>query len=169
MAKYLPLNWKVGCSFHGHRVNRRNAPWARAFTSTAPARSTVQPLTQSSNLGFSSSKTGNSDPNCTENTWHFSLLSRICCSTHSTLHPWESEGGREDIYPLRIFLFFVKRMFWSFEWEKSNFFTFSPPWKNPLRPPWRESFRCPGLHHLISYYQPHSHFTSYCTQLTTLQ
>ena len=33
----LPFNWKVGCSAHGHCVNGRNAPWARAFTSTAPA------------------------------------------------------------------------------------------------------------------------------------
>ena len=36
------LSWKVGCSIHSHRVNCRSAPWARAFTSTAPARSTVQ-------------------------------------------------------------------------------------------------------------------------------
>jgi len=32
-------NCKVGCSTHGHWVNRRSASWARAFTSTAPAES----------------------------------------------------------------------------------------------------------------------------------
>jgi len=37
-----PLNWKVECSIHSHWVNRRSAPWARAFTSTALARSTIQ-------------------------------------------------------------------------------------------------------------------------------
>jgi len=41
-AKCPPPNWKVGCSIHSHWVNCRSAPWARAFTSTAPARSTIQ-------------------------------------------------------------------------------------------------------------------------------
>jgi len=31
VVKYPPLNWSVGCSVHGHRVNRRNVPWARAL------------------------------------------------------------------------------------------------------------------------------------------
>jgi len=35
-------NWKVGCSIHSLWVNCRSAPWARALTSTAPARSTIQ-------------------------------------------------------------------------------------------------------------------------------
>jgi len=26
-----PLIWNVGCSTHDHWVNRRRAPWARAF------------------------------------------------------------------------------------------------------------------------------------------
>ena len=34
VVKCPPLNWKVGCSIHGHWVNCRSAPWARAFTST---------------------------------------------------------------------------------------------------------------------------------------
>ena len=42
MGNCPPLNWKVGCSIHGHRVNCCSAPWARAFTATAPARSTIQ-------------------------------------------------------------------------------------------------------------------------------
>jgi len=42
VVKCLPPNWKVGCSIHSHWVNCRNAPWAKAFTSTAPARSTIQ-------------------------------------------------------------------------------------------------------------------------------
>ena len=42
VVKCLPLNWKVACSIHDHWVNCRSAPWARAFTSTAPARSTIQ-------------------------------------------------------------------------------------------------------------------------------
>jgi len=33
-----PLNWKVGCSIHGHWVNRRSAPWATSFNSSAAAR-----------------------------------------------------------------------------------------------------------------------------------
>jgi len=33
------LNWKVGCSSHGHWGRCRSAPWARAFASTAPAKS----------------------------------------------------------------------------------------------------------------------------------
>jgi len=38
-TSHRPLpNWKVGCSIHSHWVNCRNAPWARAFTSTAPAK-----------------------------------------------------------------------------------------------------------------------------------
>ena len=37
-----PPNWKVGCSIRSHWVNCRSAPWARAFTSTTPARSTFQ-------------------------------------------------------------------------------------------------------------------------------
>jgi len=36
------LNWKFVCSIYGHGVNRRNAPWARAFTSTSPARTKFQ-------------------------------------------------------------------------------------------------------------------------------
>jgi len=37
------LNWTGGCSILGHWVSCRNAPyWARAFTSTAPARSRFQ-------------------------------------------------------------------------------------------------------------------------------
>jgi len=42
VVKCPPPNWKVGCSIHIHWVNCRNAPWARAFTSTAPVRSTIQ-------------------------------------------------------------------------------------------------------------------------------
>ena len=42
VAKCPPFNWKVACSIHSHWVNCRSAPWARAFTSTAPARSTIQ-------------------------------------------------------------------------------------------------------------------------------
>ena len=37
-----PPNWKVGCSIHNHWVNCCSAPWAIAFTSTTPARSTIQ-------------------------------------------------------------------------------------------------------------------------------
>jgi len=33
-----PPNWKVGCSIHGHRMNRRSAPWLRALTSTSRTR-----------------------------------------------------------------------------------------------------------------------------------
>jgi len=36
------LDWNVGCSIHTHWVNCRSAPWARANTPTAPARSTIQ-------------------------------------------------------------------------------------------------------------------------------
>jgi len=35
--KCPPPNWKVGCLIHGHWGNCRRAPWARAFTSIAPA------------------------------------------------------------------------------------------------------------------------------------
>jgi len=42
VVKGAPLNWKVGCSLHSHCVNCRSAPWARAFTSNAPARRTIQ-------------------------------------------------------------------------------------------------------------------------------
>jgi len=45
VVKCPPLNWKVGCSTHCHWVNCRSAPWARAFTSSAPARSTIQAST----------------------------------------------------------------------------------------------------------------------------
>ena len=31
-------HWKVGCSIHGHWVNRRSALWARAITSSASAK-----------------------------------------------------------------------------------------------------------------------------------
>ena len=41
VVKCPPLNWKVGCSIHSHWVNCC-VSWARAFTSTAPARSTIQ-------------------------------------------------------------------------------------------------------------------------------
>jgi len=41
VVNFPPLSWKVGCSIHSHWVNCRSAPWARAFTSTAPARSTI--------------------------------------------------------------------------------------------------------------------------------
>ena len=37
-----PLNWKFVFLIYGHGVNRRNAPWARAFTSTSPARTKFQ-------------------------------------------------------------------------------------------------------------------------------
>jgi len=37
-----PLNWKIGCWIHGHWVNCRSAPCARAFTSTVPGRGTIQ-------------------------------------------------------------------------------------------------------------------------------
>ena len=42
VVKCPPLNWKVGCSIHGHWVTCRSAPWTRMFTSTALARSTIQ-------------------------------------------------------------------------------------------------------------------------------
>ena len=42
VVKCPPPNWKVGCSIHSHWVNFRSAPWARAFTSTSPTRSTIQ-------------------------------------------------------------------------------------------------------------------------------
>lgn len=31
-----PLNRKVGCSIHGHLVNRPSVPWGRAFTTIVP-------------------------------------------------------------------------------------------------------------------------------------
>ena len=42
VVKCPPLNWRVGCSIHGHWVNCRSAALARAFTPIAPARSTIQ-------------------------------------------------------------------------------------------------------------------------------
>jgi len=40
VVKCPPFNWKVGCSNHGHWVNRcSSAHWARAFTSTVPKKS----------------------------------------------------------------------------------------------------------------------------------
>ena len=45
MVECPPLNWKVWCSTRGHWVNRRSVSWARAFTSTASARSKFQALT----------------------------------------------------------------------------------------------------------------------------
>ena len=39
VVKCPPLNWKVACSMHSHCVTRRSAHWARALTSTTPARS----------------------------------------------------------------------------------------------------------------------------------
>jgi len=39
-----PLKHTTGYSIHSHRANCRSPPWARAFTSTAPARSTIQAL-----------------------------------------------------------------------------------------------------------------------------
>jgi len=41
-CKCPPLDRQVGCSIHGHWVNCRNAPWARAFTSDASVRSTFE-------------------------------------------------------------------------------------------------------------------------------
>jgi len=41
-AGWQQLSGKVGCSIPSYWVNRRCAPWARAFTSTAPARNTIQ-------------------------------------------------------------------------------------------------------------------------------
>ena len=31
-GKCPPLNWKIGCSIHGHLMKCRSAPWVRAFT-----------------------------------------------------------------------------------------------------------------------------------------
>ena len=42
VVKCPPSNWKVGCAIHSHWVNCRSAPWARVFTSTAPARRKIQ-------------------------------------------------------------------------------------------------------------------------------
>jgi len=42
VIKCLLPNWKVGCTIHSHWVNCHSAPWARVFTSTVPARSTIQ-------------------------------------------------------------------------------------------------------------------------------
>jgi len=42
VVKCPPPNWKVGCSTYSHGVHCHSAPWARAFTSTAPARSTIE-------------------------------------------------------------------------------------------------------------------------------
>ena len=42
MVKCLPINWNIGCLIHDHWVNCCSAAWVRAFTSTAPARSTIQ-------------------------------------------------------------------------------------------------------------------------------
>jgi len=37
-----PSKRMVGCSIPGHRVNRRSAPWATAFTATTPTKSIIQ-------------------------------------------------------------------------------------------------------------------------------
>jgi len=53
---------------------------------------------------------------------------------------WASEGGRGDLVTHWILKILSKKScFLSFEWEKTNFTTFAPPWKNPLVPP-------PGKH-----------------------
>jgi len=44
VVKCLPLNQKVGCSVHGHWVNCRSAPLARAFTLAASTRIKIQAL-----------------------------------------------------------------------------------------------------------------------------
>jgi len=45
---------------------------------------------------------------------------------------WASEGGWQGgpCPPLDFQMFTKKGCFLSFEWEKSNFTTFAPPWKN---------------------------------------
>jgi len=42
VVKCPPLNWEGQVSVQCHWVNCRSASWARAFTSTASARSTIQ-------------------------------------------------------------------------------------------------------------------------------
>ena len=37
-----PPNWKIVWSIHGHRLTSRSAPWTRAFTATAPTKSSIQ-------------------------------------------------------------------------------------------------------------------------------
>jgi len=53
-------------------------------------------------------------------------------------------GGQD---PLNLDIFRKKRLFSSFEWEKTNFTTFCSPlekfWKNPLLPTWKKSFKRP--------------------------
>jgi len=39
-----PLNWKVGCSIHGHWVNHRSTAWARAFTPNCPGKKQISDL-----------------------------------------------------------------------------------------------------------------------------
>ena len=41
VAKCPPLNWKVGCSIHGHWVNFRSTPCARVFTQNRPGRGQI--------------------------------------------------------------------------------------------------------------------------------
>jgi len=42
VVKCLPFKWKVGCSTCSHWVIPCSAHWARAFTSTALARSKIE-------------------------------------------------------------------------------------------------------------------------------
>jgi len=41
VVKCPPLNWKLGCSIHGHWVNFRSTPWARMFTQNRPGRGQI--------------------------------------------------------------------------------------------------------------------------------
>ena len=56
VVKCPPLNWKFRCSIHDLWVHCRSDPWARAFTSTAPAKSTIQVSTCPQSLSSKSWK-----------------------------------------------------------------------------------------------------------------
>jgi len=75
------------------------------------------------------------------------LQNHVLCWFFTYLKAWLSEGGQERLGPLPGF----KKLFFSFDWVKWKFTTFSSPWKNlfgytwknPLLPPPGKVFPTP--------------------------
>jgi len=76
----------------------------------------------------------------------FSLSSVLISSYICNTNHGHRKGGKGALAPWILKIFAKKVCFLSFEWEKTNFITFSPLekfWKNPLVAPWKKSFRRP--------------------------